>query len=143
VVCPRASVVLLVVFTVLAHERIVTRAAARLWLSQPAVSRALQRLRDMFHDDLLFRSSSGYESKVNDLFEVTLRETPAGVRLRWEMKKDREAWRDLREGAYMLRTNLGVVSRSRASFRFGLCFIRRSRESKPTFWWPFSVMPCG
>jgi len=44
--------------------------------------------------------------EVNDLFAVTLRDTPAGVRLEWEMKKDREAWRDLREGAYMLRTNL-------------------------------------
>ena len=26
------------------------------------------------------------------------------------MKKDREAWRDLREGAYMLRTNLQADS---------------------------------
>ena len=48
--------------------------------------------------------------QVNDLFEVTLRDTPAGVRLLWEMKKDREAWRDLREGAYMLRTNLQADS---------------------------------
>jgi DNA-binding transcriptional LysR family regulator len=53
------------VFTVLAQERNVTRAAARLLLSQPAVSRALQRLRDMFHDDLLIRSSSGYEPTPN------------------------------------------------------------------------------
>jgi transposase len=48
--------------------------------------------------------------EVNDLFAVTLRDTPAGVRLEWEMKKDREAWRDLREGAYMLRTNLQADS---------------------------------
>ncbi|HXC96732.1 MAG TPA: IS1634 family transposase [Edaphobacter sp.] len=48
--------------------------------------------------------------QVNDLFEVTLRDTPAGLRLGWEMKKDREAWRDLREGAYMLRTNLQADS---------------------------------
>jgi hypothetical protein len=48
--------------------------------------------------------------QVNDLFEVTLRDTPAGLRLEWEMKKDREAWRDLREGAYMLRTNLQADS---------------------------------
>src|SRR5437667_3009617 len=47
---------------------------------------------------------------VNDLFEITLRDTPAGVHLLWEMKKDREAWRDLREGAYMLRTNLQADS---------------------------------
>src|SRR5258708_36656667 len=57
----QADLNLLVVFTVLAEERNVTRAATRLLLSQPAVSRALQRLRDMFHDDLLVRSSSGYE----------------------------------------------------------------------------------
>jgi hypothetical protein len=42
--------------------------------------------------------------QVNDLFEVTLRDTPVGVRLVWEMKADRKAWRDLREGAYMLPT---------------------------------------
>src|SRR6266478_1841499 len=65
VVCPRASVVLLAVFTVLAQERNVTRAATRLLLSQRAVSRALQRLRDMFHDHLLIRSSSGYEPTPN------------------------------------------------------------------------------
>jgi hypothetical protein len=48
--------------------------------------------------------------QVNDLFDVTLRETPAGVHLLWEMKKDKEAWRDLREGAYMMRTNLQADS---------------------------------
>jgi DNA-binding transcriptional LysR family regulator len=48
-------------FTVLAEERNASRAAALLFLSQPAVSRALQRLRDMFHDDLLMRTAAGYE----------------------------------------------------------------------------------
>jgi DNA-binding transcriptional LysR family regulator len=57
----RADLNLLVVFTVLAEERNVSRAAARLFLSQPAVSRALQRLRDMFHDDLLVRTAAGFE----------------------------------------------------------------------------------
>ena len=47
---------------------------------------------------------------MNDPVRVTLRETPAGVRLLWEMKKDKEAWRELREGAYMLRTNLQADS---------------------------------
>jgi DNA-binding transcriptional LysR family regulator len=70
----QADLNLLVVFTVLAEERNVTRAAARLLLSQPAVSRALQRLRDMFHDDLLIRSSSGYEP------------TPKGQRLLHELE---------------------------------------------------------
>jgi DNA-binding transcriptional LysR family regulator len=57
----QADLNLLIVFTVLAEERNVTRAAARLLLSQPAVSRAFQRLRDTFHDDLLIRTANGYE----------------------------------------------------------------------------------
>lgn len=70
----QADLNLLIVFTVLAEERNVTRAAARLLLSQPAVSRALQRLRDMFHDDLLIRAASGYEP------------TPKGQRLLHELE---------------------------------------------------------
>ena len=45
-------------------------------------------------------------SQVNDLYEVGLQEKPEGVRLVWEIKPDRKVWRGLREGAYMLRTNL-------------------------------------
>jgi len=45
-------------------------------------------------------------SQVNDLYEVALCDTPEGVRLHWGIKEDRKAWRGLREGAYMLRTNL-------------------------------------
>jgi transposase len=44
--------------------------------------------------------------QVNDLYEVALRETPAGIRLHWAIQEDRKDWRALREGAYMLRTNL-------------------------------------
>lgn len=69
----QADLNLLVVFTVLAEERNVTRAADRLLLSQPAVSRALQRLRETFHDDLLIRTGSGYEP------------TPKGERLLQEL----------------------------------------------------------
>jgi DNA-binding MarR family transcriptional regulator len=57
----QADLNLLVVFAVFAEERNVSRAAERLLLSQPAVSRALQRLRDMFHDDLFVRTAVGYE----------------------------------------------------------------------------------
>jgi transposase len=46
--------------------------------------------------------------QVNDLYEVALRDTAGGVRLHWEIKEDRQVWRGLREGAYMLRTNLLV-----------------------------------
>src|SRR5207248_9432729 len=44
--------------------------------------------------------------QVNDLYEILLRDTPKGVRLHWAIKEDRKIWRGLREGAYMLRTNL-------------------------------------
>ena len=48
--------------------------------------------------------------QVNDLYEVELRDDAQGVRLHWAMKKERENWRELREGAYMLRTNLQASS---------------------------------
>jgi hypothetical protein len=44
--------------------------------------------------------------QVNDLYEVALRNTAEGIRLHWEIKPERKVWRELREGAYMLRTNL-------------------------------------
>ena len=52
---------LLITFAAIAEERSVTSAASRLLLSQPAVSRALQRARTMFQDDLLVRSPRGFE----------------------------------------------------------------------------------
>jgi DNA-binding transcriptional LysR family regulator len=57
----QADLNLLVVFAVLAEEKNVSRAAQRLFLSQPAVTRAMYRLRDQFHDDLLVRLSGSYE----------------------------------------------------------------------------------
>lgn len=44
----------------LLDERHVSRAATRMGLSQPAMSRALQRLRRLFDDELLVRSAQGY-----------------------------------------------------------------------------------
>jgi DNA-binding transcriptional LysR family regulator len=52
---------LLITFAAIAEEKSITAAAARLFLSQPAVSRALQRARAMFQDDLLVRSPRGFE----------------------------------------------------------------------------------
>ncbi len=57
----QADLNLLITFAVIAEERSVTAAAERLLLSQPAVSRALQRARSMFSDDLLIRSVNGFE----------------------------------------------------------------------------------
>jgi DNA-binding transcriptional LysR family regulator len=46
-------------FEALMQERSVSRAAARLFLSQPAVSASLQRLREVFGDPLFTRTSHG------------------------------------------------------------------------------------
>jgi len=70
----QADLNLLVVFAVFAEERNVSRAAKRLSVSQPAVSRALQRLRDTFHDELFVRKVDGYEL------------TPVGQRLMQELE---------------------------------------------------------
>jgi transposase len=44
--------------------------------------------------------------QVNDLYDVGLQDTVEGVRLFWQIKEDRKNWRESREGAYLLRTNL-------------------------------------
>src|SRR5580692_399831 len=48
----------------LLEERHVTRASKRCFLSQSAMSRALERLREMFGDALLIRSGRAYERTV-------------------------------------------------------------------------------
>jgi DNA-binding transcriptional LysR family regulator len=52
---------LLILFAIVAEEKSITKATSRLLLSQPAVSRGLQRARVALQDDLLVRSSSGLE----------------------------------------------------------------------------------
>jgi len=56
----------------LLEERHVTRAAQRCFLSQPAMSRSLERLREMFGDVLLVRSGRSYQRSVRG--ERVLRE---------------------------------------------------------------------
>src|ERR1700750_930520 len=49
-------------------------------------------------------------SQVSDLYDLVLRDTRDGIRLEWSIKEDRKLWFALREGAYMLRTNLQAGS---------------------------------
>jgi DNA-binding transcriptional LysR family regulator len=58
---------LLVVFDALMTERNVTRAAERKGLSQPAVSKALSRLRDLFDDPLFVRRDRAMEPTARAL----------------------------------------------------------------------------
>lgn len=55
----RVDLNLLVYLEVLLRERNVTRAAEELGISQPAMSNSLRRLRDLFSDPILVRTSSG------------------------------------------------------------------------------------
>ncbi len=55
----RIDLNLLISLSVLLKEKNVSRAAERLYLSQSAMSRTLQRLRDLFEDPLFHRTSSG------------------------------------------------------------------------------------
>lgn len=55
----RVDLNLLVMLDVLLRERNVTRAASQVGISQPAMSNALKRLRELFDDPLLIRTSEG------------------------------------------------------------------------------------
>lgn len=55
----RIDLNLLVAFQVLIQEKNVTRAAERLFVTQPAMSKTLNRLRNLLEDELFVRSSHG------------------------------------------------------------------------------------
>jgi DNA-binding transcriptional LysR family regulator len=66
---------LLVAFDILIAERSVTLAARRMGVGQPAMSSALARLREMFDDPLLIRTSAGMQptGRALDLVEPVSR----------------------------------------------------------------------
>jgi hypothetical protein len=43
---------------------------------------------------------------VQDLYQIRVQETAAGLCLQWQLLEDLKKWQELREGAYLLRTNL-------------------------------------
>src|SRR6266567_2306878 len=75
-------------------------------LKRLAKTIATGRLKDRNKMERRLGRIQASHSQVNDLYEIALRDTPDGIRLHWEIKQDRKVWRELREGAYMLRTNL-------------------------------------
>jgi DNA-binding transcriptional LysR family regulator len=76
----RVDLNLLVALDALLDERSVTRAAARLHMSQPAASRALGRLRALFADALLVDGPGGYllSARAEEL-RPALRQILAGI----------------------------------------------------------------
>jgi transposase len=75
-------------------------------LKRMAKSIVTGRLKDRNKMERRLGRIQASHSQVSDLYEVALEDTPNGIRLHWAIKEDRRIWRDLREGAYMLRTNL-------------------------------------
>ena len=67
---------------------------------------AAGRLKDRNKMERRLGGIQARHGSVRDMYEVALRDTPEGVRLFWQVKADRQNWRKLREGSYMLRTNL-------------------------------------
>src|SRR5438067_11615174 len=67
---------------------------------------ALGRLKDRHKMERRLGKIQARHRSVNDLYEISLRDTAEGVRLSWQVKEDRKSWRESREGAYLLRTNL-------------------------------------
>lgn len=75
-----------------------------------AKSIAQGRLKDRYKMERRLGRIQERYPQVHDLYEVALEETEAGIRLTWAMKAERKQWRDLREGAYLLRTNVQAES---------------------------------
>ena len=71
---------------------------------------ALGRLKDRNKMERRLGKIQARHPSVNDLYEVSLRDTAEGVRLFWQIKEDHQKWRESREGAYLLRTNLQAAS---------------------------------
>src|SRR5437879_10682960 len=66
----------------------------------------LGRLKDRHKMERRLGKIQARHPSVNDLYEISLRDTTEGIRLSWQIKEDRKSWRESREGAYLLRTNL-------------------------------------
>src|SRR5664280_1840734 len=71
---------------------------------------AAGRLKDRNKMERRLGGIQARHGSVRDMYEVSLRDTAEGVRLSWQMKEGRKTWRELREGAYLLRTNLTADS---------------------------------
>ena len=76
-----------------ALQRLKTRVATGRVKDQAVIERALGRLQERY-------------ATVADLYEMAVRQEDGQLRLHWQRIEARRQWRDAREGAYLLRTNL-------------------------------------
>jgi len=64
------------------------------------------QLKDRLKIERMLGKIQARHPSVNDLYQMTVVENSDGLQLRWKLIEERRAWRDAREGAYLLRTNL-------------------------------------
>jgi transposase len=67
---------------------------------------ACGRLKDRLKIERLLGKIQARYPSVNDLYQMAVVENRDGLHLQWKVIEQRRAWRDAREGAYLLRTNL-------------------------------------
>ena len=64
------------------------------------------KLKDRSKIERMLGKIQARHPSVNDLYKVAVQEKQDGLHLEWKLIEERRAWRDAREGAYLLRTNL-------------------------------------
>jgi len=67
---------------------------------------AAGRLKDRAKIERVLGRLQASSASVADLYEMAVRNEDGRLRLHWRLIEARRAWRDAREGAYLLRTNL-------------------------------------
>src|SRR5216683_15396 len=66
------------------------------------------KLRDRFKMERNLGRIQAWHPQVADLYEMAIKDSKEGARLVWRQKPEQQQWRQVREGAYLLRTNLTV-----------------------------------
>jgi transposase len=68
------------------------------------------KLKDRFKMERNLGRIQASHPQVADLYEMAIKDSKEGVRLVWRQKPEQQQWREAREGAYLLRTNLTANS---------------------------------
>ena len=85
-----------------------SRFSNRLETALDSLARRIEtgRLKDRLKMERQLGGILARHPQVADLYEAEIQATPQGVRLIWNYRQERRDWQELREGAYLLRTNL-------------------------------------
>jgi transposase len=68
------------------------------------------RLKDRYKMERYLGRIQAANPQAADLYQMAVVDTIEGARLQWSLRPEQQKWREAREGAYMLRTNLTAES---------------------------------